>query len=155
MTNGHFDVLHLGHVQCLEYARSQADCLVVAINDDAMTRARKGPGRPIVPAAERAAMLASLACVDHVVVFAEETAEGVVRELRPDVYVKGGDYAATADDEARGAAPLPEARIVEELGGRVAIFALLPDRSTTDIETRVLRAHGDQPRSIGEPQRST
>jgi rfaE bifunctional protein nucleotidyltransferase chain/domain len=144
-TNGHFDLLHVGHVQCLAHARALGDCLVVAINDDEATRRRKGPGRPIVPAADRARVIAGLGSVDYVLVFGEETAEQVVRELKPDVYVKGGDYAGTPEGEAQGAHPLPEARIVEDYGGEIAIFPLVADRSTTDIEARILAAHGRAP----------
>lgn len=138
-TNGHFDLLHVGHLRALQAARALGDVLVVGVNDDATTRRRKGPTRPLVPQAERAELLAGLACVDYVTVFGEETAEKIVSLLRPDVYVKGGDYAADGAAEADGLAPLPEARIVRGYGGAVVIVPLVPGRSTTALE-RALRA---------------
>lgn len=136
-TNGHFDLLHIGHLRYLQAARALGDVLVVGINDDRVTARRKGPTRPIVPEAERAELVAGLACVDYVTIFHEETAEEVVRRLRPDVYVKGGDYAADADGEAADRQPLPEARTVRGYGGEVHIVPLIPGRSTTDIERRI------------------
>ncbi len=138
-TNGHFDLLHVGHLRSLQAARALGDILVVGVNDDVMTRRRKGPTRPIVPQAERAELLAGLACVDYVTVFGEETAERTVALLRPDVYVKGGDYAATPDEEEAGRSPLPEAAIVRSYGGKVVTIPLVPGRSTTALE-RVIRA---------------
>jgi len=91
-TNGHFDLLHLGHVDVLQRARALGDVLVVGLNSDASTQQLKGPQRPIVPQAERAAVLAALACVDLVVIFDELTASRLVAALRPDIYVKGGDW---------------------------------------------------------------
>jgi len=137
LTNGHFDLLHVGHLRSLRSARALGDVLVVAINDDATTRARKGPTRPLVPQAERAELVAALACVDYVAIFGDPTAERVVAALRPDVYVKGGDYAATAEDEAAGRAPLPEAAIVRAYGGAVVTIPLLPGHSTTTIERAI------------------
>ncbi len=92
-TNGVFDLMHIGHLRYLEAARAMGDLLVVGVNSDASTRRLKGAGRPIVPQDERAAMLAGLACVDIVTIFEEDTAEELVRLVRPAVYVKGGDYA--------------------------------------------------------------
>ena len=132
-TNGHFDLLHVGHLRCLQTARALGDILVVGVNDDEVTRHRKGPSRPIVPEAERAELVAGLACVDFVVIFGEETAEQTVKLLRPDVYVKGGDYAATPDEEAAGRAPLPEAAIVRAYGGAVVTIPLVPGRSTSAL----------------------
>ncbi|MDW8059847.1 MAG: adenylyltransferase/cytidyltransferase family protein [Thermomicrobium sp.] len=142
LTNGHFDLLHVGHVRYLEAARALGDVLVVAVNDDASTRRRKGPSRPIVPAEERAELLAALACVDYVTVFAGDTAEQVVRTIRPHVYVKGGDYGLTAEELARGKQPLPEASVVRELGGEVVLLPLVPDRSTTALVRRIVEAYG-------------
>ena len=133
-TNGHFDLLHVGHLRLLQAARARGDALVVGVNDDATTRARKGATRPIVPEAERAELLAGLACVDYVTIFGEATAEATVDALRPHVYVKGGDYAASPADEARGLAALPEAPLVRSYGGDVAIVPLVPGRSTTLLE---------------------
>ncbi|MCX6021213.1 MAG: adenylyltransferase/cytidyltransferase family protein [Chloroflexi bacterium] len=135
LTNGHFDLLHLGHVRYLQQARALGDALAVAVNSDAATTARKGPRRPIVPEAERAELLAALACVDYVVIFDALTAEGVVAALTPDVYAKGGDYAGP------DAPPLPEAPIVEAAGGRVALLPLVADHSTSDLVDRVLERY--------------
>ena len=133
LTNGHFDLLHVGHLRYLSGAAALGDVLVVAVNDDAMTRERKGPGRPILPAAERAELLAGLRCVDLVTIFSQPTAVDVVEAVAPDVYVKGGDYAA-------GGAHLPEAPVVEALGGTVSILPLVPGRSTTEIVQAIREA---------------
>lgn len=125
-TNGHFDLLHVGHLRYLQAARTLGDVLVVGVNDDAITTARKGPSRPVLPEGERAELLAGLACVDYVTIFHEPTAERTVRLLRPDVYVKGGDYGP-------GGADLPEARIVAEFGGETIILPLEQGRSTSAI----------------------
>lgn len=145
-TNGHFDLLHVGHVRYLQAARALGDLLVVGINDDASTAARKGPGRPIVPAVERAETVAALACVDVAVVFAALTADEPIQLLMPDVYVKGGDYATTEEETRAGKTPLPEAPLVRAYGGVVMTVPLVPGRSTTDIVRSILRAHGcDEP----------
>jgi rfaE bifunctional protein nucleotidyltransferase chain/domain len=125
-TNGHFDLLHVGHLRYLQHARQLGDALIVGVNDDAVTRSRKGPGRPILPERERAELLAGLACVDYVTIFDEPTAEHCVELLRPDVYVKGGDYAP-------GGAQLPEAAVVAAYGGETVILPLEPGRSTTSV----------------------
>jgi D-glycero-beta-D-manno-heptose 1-phosphate adenylyltransferase len=125
-TNGHFDLLHVGHLRYLRAARDLGDTLVVGVNDDRITTRRKGPDRPILPEGERAELLAGLACVDYVVIFHEPTAERVVELLRPDVYIKGGDYAP-------GGADLPEARVVSGYGGETVILPLEPGRSTSAI----------------------
>lgn len=125
-TNGHFDLLHVGHLRYLQAARELGDVLVVGVNDDAITTARKGPGRPILPEGERAELLAGLACVDYVTIFHEPTAERCVELLKPDIYAKGGDYGP-------GGAALPEAEIVAGYGGETAILPLEPGRSTTSI----------------------
>lgn len=125
-TNGHFDLLHVGHLRYLQAARALGDVLVVGVNDDAVTTARKGPSRPILPEDERAELVAGLACVDYVAIFHEPTAERAVALLRPDVYVKGGDYGP-------GGADLPEARVVAEYGGETVIIPLEQGRSTSAI----------------------
>lgn len=127
-TNGVFDLLHLGHVRYLQAARAEGDALVVGINSDRSVRAIKGPSRPIVPAAERAEVLAALACVDAVVVFDEETPAVVIERLRPDVLVKGADWAA---DRIVGR------ESVEARGGRVVRVPLEPGQSTTGIVERI------------------
>jgi rfaE bifunctional protein nucleotidyltransferase chain/domain len=126
LTNGHFDLLHIGHVRYLQAARRLGDVLIVAINDDVSTRRRKGRARPLVPEAERAELLAALACVDYVTIFPGETAEEVVRLVRPHVYVKGGDYGTTEEDAASGKQPLPEAPVVRALGGEVVLIPSVP-----------------------------
>jgi len=141
-TNGHFDLLHVGHVRYLQAARACGDALVVGVNDDASTTARKGVARPIIPAAERAELLAALRCVDAVVIFAGLTADRPIALLKPAIYVKGGDYAITEDEEQMGKTRLPEAPLVRVYGGVVVTIPLVPGRSTTDIERAILRAHG-------------
>jgi rfaE bifunctional protein nucleotidyltransferase chain/domain len=148
-TNGHFDLLHIGHIRYLQAAQAQGDVLVVGVNDDASTAARKGTARPIIPAMERAETLAALACVDAAVVFAGMTADEPILLLKPDIYVKGGDYALTPEEEHIGKTPLPEAPIVRAYGGAVVTVALVPGRSTTDIVRAILRAHGCREAGIG------
>jgi rfaE bifunctional protein nucleotidyltransferase chain/domain len=122
LTNGCFDVLHRGHVEYLTAARALGDLLVVGLNTDAGVRRLKGPDRPVNPLADRAFVLAALRCVDVVVAFDEPTAAGLCAAIRPDVYVKGGDYT-----EGR----LPEAEVVRGYGGDVRILPLTPGHSTT------------------------
>jgi rfaE bifunctional protein nucleotidyltransferase chain/domain len=136
LTNGHFDVLHVGHVDCLQRAKALGDVLIVGLNSDASTRLLKGEKRPIVPQEERAQLLAALQCVDYVVIFEERTAERLVAALKPEVYVKGGDWAIE---------DLPEAKAVAEYGGQVEILPQVPGRSTTDvIKTILTRYRGDE-----------
>jgi rfaE bifunctional protein nucleotidyltransferase chain/domain len=127
-TNGHFDLLHVGHLDYLEKARALGDALFVGLNGDRSTERLKGEGRPIVPAIERARLLAALRVVDGVVVFEEDTAENILRALQPDIYVKGGDYHNK---------PLPERALVESYGGRVELIDYMPDHSTTNIIAKV------------------
>ncbi len=137
LTNGCFDLLHVGHVRFLEAARRLGDVLVVGLNSDSSARRLKGPQHPLLPQADRAAVLAALRSVDYVVVFEETTAEALVRALQPEVYVKGGDYAQGKD--------LPEADDVAQYGGRVVILPLVPGRSTTGlIETILERYSGEK-----------
>jgi rfaE bifunctional protein nucleotidyltransferase chain/domain len=131
-TNGCFDLLHMGHIRYLKEARQQGDILIVGLNDDQSTRRLKGRGRPYMVQEDRAEILASLRCVDLVVIFSEQTAERLVETLRPDVYVKGGDY---------NMEELPEARIVTEYGGDVFLARLVPGRSTTDLVSAVVKWH--------------
>jgi len=112
LANGCFDVLHVGHVRYLEGARAEADVLVVGVNADDSVRRLKGEGRPVLPAADRALLVAALRAVDHVVVFAEDDASRLLLALRPDVHCKGTDY--TPDT-------VPERDVVRSYGGRVAI----------------------------------
>jgi rfaE bifunctional protein nucleotidyltransferase chain/domain len=131
-TNGCFDLLHVGHIRCLKEARQHGDLLIVGVNDDQSTRRLKGPGRPYMAQEDRAEILASLRCVDLVVIFSERTAERLVEALRPDVYVKGGDYSVEQ---------LPEAKIVTECGGEVLLARLVPGCSTTDLVSAVVSGH--------------
>lgn len=123
-TGGCFDLLHTGHVRTLEAARALGDCLIVCLNSDASVRRLKGPGRPLVPEADRAAVLLALECVDAVTIFGEETPAKALERLRPDVFAKGGDYAA---------ADLPERATLERLGGRAVILPYLEGHSTTRL----------------------
>jgi rfaE bifunctional protein nucleotidyltransferase chain/domain len=136
LTNGVFDLLHAGHVGYLERARAMGDRLIVALNSDASTRAIKGPLRPIVPEADRAAVLLALRAVDGVTIFDEPTAEAVVAALRPGLYVKGGDY-ATGEGGEPDLARLPEARVVTGYGGQVALLPYEPGRSTSELIARI------------------
>ncbi len=127
-TNGCFDILHRGHVTYLSRAKALGDILIVGVNSDAGVRRLKGPGRPINTLEDRAQILAALSCVDHLIAFDEPTPIELLRALRPNVFVKGGDYTRAA---------LPEAPVVEELGGVVQILPYLPDRSTTSMIERI------------------
>jgi rfaE bifunctional protein nucleotidyltransferase chain/domain len=129
LTNGCFDLIHRGHVEYLAAARELGDLLIVGLNSDETVRRLKGDGRPINPAADRAAVLAALRCVDYVVEFAEETASELVATVRPDVYVKGGDYSE---------ASVPEAAIARRLGAEVRMLGLVEGRSTTAMLTRAI-----------------
>lgn len=130
-TNGCFDLLHPGHVQSLEAARRLGDLLVVGINDDESVRRLKGQGRPVLPADQRAALLAALACVDYVTIFREDTPERALASLQPEVHCKGADYTPP------GGRPIPEAAVVAAYGGRVEFLPLLPDHSTSEILSRI------------------
>lgn len=123
-TNGCFDLLHVGHVRYLQEARAQGDCLVVGLNSDQSVRELKGPTRPLNNEKARAEVLAALGAVDFVTVFSERTAENVIRELRPDIYVKGGDY--TLDT-------MIEAPAVLSYGGTVKVLKFTDGFSTTSI----------------------
>lgn len=127
-TNGHFDLLHIGHLDYLEQARALGGALFVGVNGDASTRALKGPGRPLVPAVERARLVAALRCVDAAIIFEETTADLLIEALQPEIYVKGGDYRAK---------PLPERPAVERYGGRVVLIDLVPERSTSALIARI------------------
>ena len=128
-TNGCFDLLHAGHVASLVAARSLGDALVVGVNSDDSVRRLKGAGRPLMHQADRAYLIAALACVDGVITFDEDTPRALIAELLPDVLVKGGDYAV---DDVVGRAE------VEAAGGRVVLVPTLPGRSTTDLIERIV-----------------
>jgi cytidyltransferase-like protein len=125
-TNGCFDLLHVGHVRYLQAARRCGDALAVAVNGDESVRALKGPTRPINCEADRAEVLAGLECVDFVVLFHTPRVDSVIREVRPAVYVKGGDYTLDTLDPAERAA-------LEAVGARVNIVGLVPGKSTTAV----------------------
>ena len=127
-TNGCFDILHAGHVRYLEKARSFGDCLVLGLNTDASVRGNKGPSRPINSELDRAEVVGALKSVDYVVLFGEKTAETIIAKVRPDVYVKGGDYTLET---------LPEAKIVQSYGGRVEFVQMVAGRSTTNVIKKI------------------
>ena len=127
-TNGCFDILHAGHVRYLNAAKELGDVLIVGLNSDESVRRLKGEGRPVNPAEDRAEVLAGLRAVDHVVVFGEATAEELVRHLKPDIYVKGGDYSLET---------LPEAKIVGSYGGKTVLIPMVEGRSTTNVIRRL------------------
>jgi len=124
LANGCFDLLHVGHVRYLRAARELGDRLVVAVNSDESVRGLKGEGRPIMPAAERAEILAALAAVDAVVIFPERDVRAIIQEIRPDFQAKGTDYTVES---------VPEREQVEACGGRVAIVGDPKDHSATEI----------------------
>ena len=147
LTNGVFDILHVGHLRCLKAARKLGDALFVGLNSDRSARHLKGPSRPLVPQAERAEVLCALVCVDYVTIFEELTAEHLVQALKPDVYAKGGDYAAetiaasAGEEDTTGSEvvkPLPEAPIAESYGGCVVILPYECGHSTSRIIAGVL-----------------
>jgi D-glycero-beta-D-manno-heptose 1-phosphate adenylyltransferase len=129
LTNGAFDLLHAGHVRYLEGAKALADVLVVAVNTDRSVRLAKGEGRPVVPEAERAELVAALACTDLVLLFDEPDVRLVLRRLQPDVHVKGTDYTPET---------VPERDEVAAWGGRVAIAGDPKEHSTTERAALVL-----------------
>lgn len=131
LTNGGFEILHVGHVRSLRDARSRGDLLVVAVNSDASVRRNKGEGRPVVPEAERAEVLCALECVDLVTVFDEPTVDGLLRLLRPHVHAKGRDYAPEN---------LPERETVREIGAEIAIVGDPKDHATSDLLERIRRS---------------
>lgn len=163
LTNGVFDLLHIGHTRYLRQARSLGDVLVVGLNSDASTRVLKGPNRPLVPGDERAELLAGLSSVDYVTVFPEPTADALLEAVRPSIYVKGGDYAGGDGAEvvlppgelrallhgdgmdaalnprlAAVAARLPEAPTVARLGCALVLISYVPDHSTTTLLDRIV-----------------
>jgi rfaE bifunctional protein nucleotidyltransferase chain/domain len=128
MTNGCFDVLHVGHVRLIAEGAQQGDLFIVALNDDASVTANKGKGRPLVPLAERMEVIAALRGVDFVTSFGEPTAHSLLEALRPDVHVKGTDWTADA---------VPERSVVEAYGGRIAIAGDPKEHSSTDLIGRI------------------
>jgi len=131
-TNGCFDLLHLGHVDYLKKAKSLGDVLVVGLNDDASVRRLKGPPRPIMPQADRAAVVAALASVDYTCLFAEDTPLELITAVQPDVLVKGADWTVDA---------VVGKELVEGRGGTVKTIEFLPNRSTTGIIAKIRESH--------------
>jgi rfaE bifunctional protein nucleotidyltransferase chain/domain len=130
LANGCFDLLHVGHIRYLHAAKQLGGKLVVGLNADESVRGLKGAGRPLMPATERAEILAALADVDAVVVFAENDVRALVREIRPDIHAKGTDYTAES---------VPERDTVLECGGRIAIVGDPKDHSATEFIARIGR----------------
>lgn len=130
--NGCFDILHVGHLRYLEGAAGEADILIVGVNGDESVRKLKGQGRPVMPADERAELIAGLSWPDMVIVFDEDSPVELIRELRPDVHCKGTDYTEEG---------VPEGEVVRSYGGRVAIVGDPKDHSTTELieKTRIER----------------
>jgi D-beta-D-heptose 7-phosphate kinase/D-beta-D-heptose 1-phosphate adenosyltransferase len=145
-TNGCFDLLHVGHVRCLEAARRLGDRLVVGLNGDASVRRLKGADRPIVPARQRAEVVAALGCVDWVVIFPADTPLGLIRALRPDVLVKGGDWARDS---------IVGRKEVESWGGRVARIREVPSAATTRIVETIRAGHSAESLSTGRRWRTS
>ena len=133
VTNGCFDLLHVGHVTYLEQARNLGDVLLVGVTGDDSVRGLKGPGRPLNTECDRAAVLAALESVQGVCVFKERTAERFLSVAQPDIYVKGGDYTLET------LKPQEERRIVERLGGKVLILSLVPGKSTTEMVKKIAK----------------
>ena len=132
VTNGCFDILHVGHVTYLEAARQQGDALLVGLNSDASVRQLKGEGRPVNPEEDRAAVLAALAAVDAVCVFPEMRAIRFLALAQPEIYVKGGDF--TVDQ-----LPAEERDVVQEAGGRIVTLGFVPGKSTTALLEKISR----------------
>lgn len=142
-TNGCFDLLHAGHVESLEFARAQADLLIVGLNDDASVRQLKGESRPVYPAGDRARILAALEAVDYVVIFGGPRAEEIIRAVRPDVLVKGQDWEGKTVD---GAA------FVQSYGGRVVLARLLEGRATSRTIQRLALGSAAENQRGGGPK---
>jgi rfaE bifunctional protein nucleotidyltransferase chain/domain len=136
--NGCFDLLHVGHVRYLRGAAAEADRLIVAVNDDPSVRRLKGPGRPILPASDRAELVAALRGVDYVVVFGDSNVERLLLLLKPDVHCKGTDYTIES---------VPERAVVAGYGGRTAIVGDAKDHATREILARVARTKDQAPRT--------
>ncbi len=138
LTNGCFDLLHVGHLRSLVDARSQGDYLIVCINDDASVRRAKGPDRPIHPASERAELLLALEVVDLVAIFSEDTVDPILECLKPEIYAKGTDYRPES---------IPEAATVQSYGGKIVIVGDPKDHSTQSIVERLKPGEGQPTRN--------
>jgi rfaE bifunctional protein nucleotidyltransferase chain/domain len=133
LANGCFDLLHVGHVRYLQAARALGDALVVGLNSDASVRRLKGPGRPVMPVAERAELVAAVRGVDAVVVFEEDSADALIERLRPDVHAKGTDYTEES---------VPERGTVQSMGARVAIAGDSKTHATKDLIATIVDRFG-------------
>jgi D-glycero-beta-D-manno-heptose 1-phosphate adenylyltransferase len=127
-TNGCFDIIHAGHVRYLQAARRLGDVLIVGLNSDSSVSLLKGPTRPINNQEDRAEVLAALSAVDYVIIFGEQTAEKLIRVIKPDIYVKGGDYVV---------ANLPEAELIDKLGGEIVLIPEVQGRSSSNIINKI------------------
>lgn len=127
-TNGCFDILHAGHVSYLQRAKALGDILIIGVNSDNSIRRLKGESRPINPLEDRIQVLAALGCVDHLIAFEEDSPSHLIRKLRPNIYVKGGDYTKET---------LPETPVIEEYGGEIEFLPFIENRSTTKIIERI------------------
>ena len=128
LANGCFDLLHAGHIKYLEGAREKGDLLIVAMNSDASIRRLKGPGRPLLKARDRVALVSAFDCVDYVIIFSGSTVKQVLQTIQPDIHAKGGDYSVET---------VPERDVVLSYGGRVVIAGGTKIRSTTDLIERI------------------
>lgn len=132
-TNGCFDILHVGHVRYLQAAKALGDVLILGVNSDLSVEALKGPGRPINNQDDRAEVLSGLEAVDYIVIFDEITAEILIEKVRPDIYVKGGDYDADT---------LPETEIVRKCGGKLVFIPEVQGRSSTNVIKKIRDRQG-------------
>lgn len=132
-TNGCFDLLHIGHVRNLEFAKSQGDILVVGINSDKSVKSFKGESRPIVPEKERAEMIAALESVDYVFIFGEKNPVAWLKKIKPDVHIKGAD---------RKLEEIAEAEILKKMGTKLILMPLVKDKSTTRLLKKILDKNG-------------
>ena len=131
-TNGCFDILHIGHVKYLQQAKSLGDILIVGVNSDASVRKLKGEFRPIMSEKERAEVIAALECVDYVVIFPELTPKNLIRIVKPDIHVKGGDWKAKQ---------IPETNLVQSYGGKVVIVDEVEGYSTSEIIRKIIEKY--------------
>ncbi len=133
-TNGCYDILHAGHVLYLQKARELGDMLIVGLNSDASVRMSKGPHRPIINEQERALVLSALSCINHLVLFDDESPIELIRDLQPDIYAKGGDYRIDTINQ-------PERRVVQAYGGEIALLPGVEGMSTTAVIDRIIQAY--------------
>ena len=136
-TNGCYDILHAGHVRYLQSAKSCGDILVVGVNSDRSIRAVKGEQRPIVNEKQRAIVLAALTCVDYIIIFDADSPVGIIQEIQPDVYAKGGDYTIETINQQ-------ERRLVESYGGDIALIPGVEGLSTTEIIGRIVKSYSNE-----------